>query len=234
MKRLFSYVVRFDKGSAPNPFGGICTLNICKPVIRRSAKINDWIVGIASNEYFSVSKVIYAMEITEVKTMSEYDDYCKRELVIKIPKPNPINIIEFIGDSIYDYSNMNNNLPGLRNGVHDINNRNHDLSGVNCLLSENYYYFGNEAVELPSNLEKIVKRGQAHQSNANAKFFDDFLLWIKQFKTYHNSDKAYPNEWIRQNLISTEIKSKCESINKTCSVIDLEDSEEDLKSDEKY
>ena len=41
MPRLFTYVLAHDNGAAPNPFGGVCTLVICKPQIRRSAKEGD-------------------------------------------------------------------------------------------------------------------------------------------------------------------------------------------------
>ncbi len=45
---LYTYFIPFDNGAAPNPFGGICTLAICKPVIRRNAKAGDWVVGTGS------------------------------------------------------------------------------------------------------------------------------------------------------------------------------------------
>lgn len=32
---LFSYIVRWDHGFAPNPFHGICSLATCKPGIRK-------------------------------------------------------------------------------------------------------------------------------------------------------------------------------------------------------
>lgn len=43
--RVFTYVLDHDTGFAPNPFHGWCTLAGCKPVIRRTARIDDWIVG---------------------------------------------------------------------------------------------------------------------------------------------------------------------------------------------
>ena len=46
--RIFRYVVRFDSGAAPNPFGGWCSLAICKPGIRRTAGVTDWIIGLRS------------------------------------------------------------------------------------------------------------------------------------------------------------------------------------------
>jgi hypothetical protein len=41
MKKLYSYCIPVDDGAAPNPFWDICTLVICKPVIRRTAQIGD-------------------------------------------------------------------------------------------------------------------------------------------------------------------------------------------------
>ena len=38
---LYSYIVSYDHGNAPNPDFNICTLAICKPVIRRCAKVGD-------------------------------------------------------------------------------------------------------------------------------------------------------------------------------------------------
>ncbi|WP_395051688.1 hypothetical protein [Flavobacterium sp.] len=38
MPKLFLYCIPFDDGAAPSPFWGVCTLNICKPVIRKNAK----------------------------------------------------------------------------------------------------------------------------------------------------------------------------------------------------
>lgn len=38
---LFSYCIRFDDEAAPNPFWSFCVLTICKPVIRRVAKMGD-------------------------------------------------------------------------------------------------------------------------------------------------------------------------------------------------
>jgi len=35
--KVYSYIVAYDSGFAPNPFHGICTLACCKPTIRRTA-----------------------------------------------------------------------------------------------------------------------------------------------------------------------------------------------------
>jgi hypothetical protein len=38
---LYSYVVVKDSGIAPHPYGGLCSLALCKPVIRRRADVGD-------------------------------------------------------------------------------------------------------------------------------------------------------------------------------------------------
>jgi hypothetical protein len=67
--RLFSYVLRKDDGAAPNPFWGVCTLAICKPVIRRTAEVDDWVVGTGSKRAPDgrdlSGTVVYAMRITK-------------------------------------------------------------------------------------------------------------------------------------------------------------------------
>ena len=42
MAKIYSYVLKIDDGAAPNPFGGICTLTICKPIIRRKSSVDEW------------------------------------------------------------------------------------------------------------------------------------------------------------------------------------------------
>ena len=76
MTRIYSYVVRYDSGFAPNPFYGYCTLATCKPPIRRAANIGDWVVGSGSNDR-SIrrgGRMVYAMRVTEVITFDEYSE----------------------------------------------------------------------------------------------------------------------------------------------------------------
>jgi len=59
--KLFSYIVASYSGFAPNPFGSYCTLAVCKPRIRNSAKVGDWIVGITPKKLDN--KLVYAMQV---------------------------------------------------------------------------------------------------------------------------------------------------------------------------
>jgi uncharacterized short protein YbdD (DUF466 family) len=176
---LFSYRVRVDFGSAPNPYGGICSLTICKPKIRSTAKPGDWIVGLASTVFDLLDpehRVIYAMRVSKTLPLAEYDNYCRSELKIKIPKRPAKTYQEFVGDCVYNYSEK---VMVQRPSVHDENDMARDLGGKNALLSDHFFYFGSKAVALPPNLWGIAKRGVAHQSHLNDAFREDFVLWIE-------------------------------------------------------
>src|SRR5215211_5875150 len=45
MTRLFRYILKHDAGMAPCIDDGLISLAVCKPRIRASAKVGDWIAG---------------------------------------------------------------------------------------------------------------------------------------------------------------------------------------------
>lgn len=61
--RLYSYIVAHDTGFAPNPFWGWCTLATCKPRIRKSAGVGDWIIGLTPKR--AGNRLLYAMKVEE-------------------------------------------------------------------------------------------------------------------------------------------------------------------------
>jgi hypothetical protein len=177
-RALYSYCIRVDDGAAPNPFWGVCTLVICKPAIRRVAKIGDWVVGTGSvnSPIGDISgKVVYAMQVTRKLTMEEYDAHAKQHLPNKIPKWFNRDVRLRLGDAIYDFST---HPPALRQSVHGEENRERDLSGRYALLSNHFFYFGNEPRQLQGSLINIVKRGPGHRSRSNAPYIEAFLSWL--------------------------------------------------------
>lgn len=180
MTTLFSYCIPVDDGAAPNPFGGVCTLAVCKPVIRRVAKLGDWIVGTGSKnspQGDRAGHVVYAMEVTHPpKSFAEYDEYCKASLPWKIPNSTSEPHRRWLGDAIYDCSTE---PPTQRQGVHGPQNITTDLGGLRVLLSEHFYYFGRASVPLPSRLRPIVKQGQGHRSGSNDQYVNEFVTWIE-------------------------------------------------------
>ena len=179
MPRLFTYVLAHDNGAAPNPFGGVCTLVICKPQIRRSAKEGDWIVGTgpANSPLGDIrGHIVYTMRVTGKMPMWKYDAYAQEYLPLKVPDWRSANLPAMVGDAIYDFSH---DPPVMRKGVHDASDRARDLRGDHALLSEEFYYFGSRPVELPERLLPIVKHGQGRRSNANDEYLDAFLSWLE-------------------------------------------------------
>lgn len=228
METIYSYVLRTDDGAAPNPLWGICTLTICKPVIRRTAKVGDWVIGVGSanakvckGKFESYSnKLVYAMKITAIKALAEYDAYCFEHIPNKIPQWDKGDWKSRVGDCIYDYSNGDN--PILRKGVHNEYCRNTDLSGCNALLSDCFFYFGKEAKEIPPHLHEIVKKNRGHKKIINPKIISDFEAWITQFE--QNKLYADPiNAWFYMGEVSDEEIAKCSKI---CASDDAADKEE--------
>ena len=89
--RLFSYTIPIDDGAAPNPFGGLCTLTICKPAIRRVAIKDDWIAGLGSMHAPSgdlSGRLVYAMRVDEVMSLREYDRKAPLRWPFRIPDIN--------------------------------------------------------------------------------------------------------------------------------------------------
>ena len=108
--------------------------------------------------------------------MKDYDVWCKSKLPEKIPDVKSNYYERQVGDCIYDFSKGN---PTLRLGVHDEANQPTDIGGVNALLSDHFYYFGNNPVTLPPNLHPIIKNGQAHRSISNEPYKLDFIDWLE-------------------------------------------------------
>jgi Nucleotide modification associated domain 2 len=180
-QRLFTYKVTTDSGSAPNPYGGVCTLAICKPAIRSAAKLGDIIVGLTpGNE----GRIIYCMQITEKMSWKEYIDLCTNsakldvdtvysKMSIKVPKSE-----NDPGDCIWrnpDY--YEEVLPSwsMHSGEEDFN---HDVKNRPfVLLSTRFWYFGSGnqfKIFLPENIRKIIP-GRGHKSTSNNNYRDDFF-----------------------------------------------------------
>lgn len=84
---------------------------------------------------------------------------------------------ERLGDCIYDYS-TGTPTPRQRPSVHGSLNEKTDLAGKNVLISRDFYYFGNNARELPKRLLPIRHQTQGHRSDSNADYFKMFVDWI--------------------------------------------------------
>jgi hypothetical protein len=207
--RLYSYCLRYDGGAGPNPYWGICTLVLCKPAIRRTAEIDDWIVGLgsANSPIGDISGyVVYAMKVTEKMTMREYDQFCLTNYPKKIPDWRSRIYSRRMGDSLYDYSV--GSIPKMRWGVHNKANEEHDLSGIYALISKHFYYFGDHPIKLPINLRPIIRDTQGHKVDLNQPYFESFVNWIESLN--YRPNKIMGNPQLKKGLSrDTDIQAKC-------------------------
>jgi hypothetical protein len=191
--RLFTYIVRYDDGAAPNPFGGICSLAICKPKIRSVAEIGDWVAGVGGSNAPSGRmnhRLVYAMRVEEVISLAKYDERAPSEWPKKVPDLASLELADRLGDCIYDFSASE---VRQRPGVHGKINQNVDLGGRNVLLSKDFYYFGRNARLLPHHLRCICPVTQGHRSDANKDHVDSFVTWLRGLNLPHGQIHGWPD-----------------------------------------
>lgn len=201
----YAYIVPIDDGAAPNPYGGMCTLAICKPNLRKIAQVDDWVFGFSHNKERLC--LIYAMKITEVLSMEAYDAFTKESLNIKIPNMKSNDIRYHMGDSVYDFGL---DTITLREGVHSRCTKEMDLAGKNVLMSNQFYYFGSKSIELPKSLNLNVNMNDDF-IQLNDEVFQMFFEWFEKQAFETNRLYAQPH---RIGVIASSSKS----VQKSCCI----------------
>ena len=187
---LYSYIVRYDSGFAPNPFYGYCTLATCKPDIRKGANVGDWIVGCGSadRQINQGGKLVYAMEITEHLCFEEYF----RDDRFQSKKPNLNGSKkQQRGDNIYSKVNNSwrqlNSYHSNEDGSPHIEHINRDTRVNRVLISDKYVYFGANGPDIPTHMISNEKK-LCHEGIGESKFStpkDEIM--IKKFKEWFYS-----------------------------------------------
>ena len=184
MRRVYIYVVRYDLGFAPNPFDEVCTFSCCMPVIRRVASVGDWLIGMGGKELKATGRCIFAMRVTDHLSFNEY--WNSDRFISKRPVRHGSRRT-MMGDNIYHTDPrtgkwlQENSVHSQPDGKQDPDNTNHDTQTDRILLSEEFYYFGENAPLVPTKLlQKIgYKNGRGHRA------FDEedcqsLLSWVKE------------------------------------------------------
>lgn len=167
-----------DSGFAPNPFDGFCTLACCKPIIRRTASVGDWVIGTGSKLTVGNYKLVYAMEVTE---RMDFDSYYRDKRF-----HNRLDNIYFINEG---------NWIQKENNYHYEEDLVHDLSGEYVLISEHFYYFGKDAIDIPEEFLSIIKKGPGHKSNFNEFLINELIEWLRE--NYKSGKKGNPFNFIK-------------------------------------
>ena len=180
MPRLYSYVVYHDTGFAPNPYHGYCTLACCKPHIRRTAQVGDWIVGIGSSTRGSRGQVVYAMQVIETLNFEDYWDDPR----FKAKRPRmDLGHIESVGDNIYHRNELNGEWiqepsqhPHSDRGACE-QDMDVDLSVDRMLIGETFVYWGGDGPRLPAFAGEDLFAGRGHKFKYRPEVVREFLEW---------------------------------------------------------
>lgn len=158
--RNFSYKIEHDFGLAPNPFGGYCTLAVCKSSIRsnKGLEVGSWIIGTGSKKLKNANKLIYAMQVGEKLTFNEY--WNDPRFQYKKPIING-TLVQMYGDNFYHQNEegkwiQENSAHSLANGMPNLGHLKRDVGGQYVLISTNFYYFGDQAISVPKEFVRDV------------------------------------------------------------------------------
>lgn len=184
--KIFSYVVPYDIGFAPNPFSGRCSLACCKPDIRKDAEIGDFIVGTSSTVGKCKPKLLYVMRVSETMNFDAYwnDPRFRKK------RPNLRGSKKRIfGDNIYHqdpstglFLQEDSRHSHLNGSTHKGHLKKDTGTTDKVLISDDFVYWGSMAITIPLKFsdgsENIVKTGQGRKSNFTSAFIKDFENWF--------------------------------------------------------
>ena|SRR2546425_97785 len=184
--KLYSYVVARDYGFAPNPFFGVCTLATCKPKIRGSADVGDWIIGTGSKQYCLDGRLVYAMKVSETLT---YDEYWN-DPRFSSKKPNLLGSLkQAFGDNIYHRNAAGRWVQAISHhsysdGSPNRANIEHDTKSPRVLVGSEFAYWGGGGPKIPAGFRNragvdVCCVGQGHKCIFPENFVAAFVKWIQ-------------------------------------------------------
>jgi len=173
-ERILSYVVQSDNGLAPNITGGFCTLAVCKPVVRRTARAGqDLVLGMSRQR----NCVTYIMQVDRKVSFFEYS----RLPEFECKKPS---FEHLIGDNFFkeeagelqlafDIARHNGNEEALAR----------DLNAPVVLVGYNFWYFGERQPELPLELHNAHmtlpgRRRDGHRVTTDGAEIAALIDWV--------------------------------------------------------
>jgi putative DNA base modification enzyme with NMAD domain len=167
LSRIWRYVLADDNGMAPCAEQGILSLTCCKPLIRRGARVGEWVVGFVPKG-LGRGRVAWAGQIAKVIPLGEYER-------------------RFSGrqDAIY---RLADSAPGeqevlvpLRDDYHvDEKSRKRDRSGKNALVFNPFWYWGGFGISAPDDIADLAHYyvGQA-ATNSSPKKIAFLEAWLR-------------------------------------------------------
>jgi hypothetical protein len=183
--RLYSYVVARDFGFAPNPFYGFCTLATCKPDMRRTAQVGDWVVGTGSKRNGRDGHLVFAMRVTEAMTFDQY--WADPRFASKRTSLHG-SLKQAFGDNIYHRQagvwSQENSHHSMPDGTANPENVEHDTRTDRVLISDHFAYWGGEGPEVPAAFRDwdgidVCLGRQGHRCNFPDELVTRFVGWLE-------------------------------------------------------
>lgn len=202
---LYTYKITRDFGFAPNPYFNFCTLATCKPKIRGNCKIGDWIAGFGGLNTIVGNKLVCLMQVDE---KLEFDEYWNDQR-FQNKKPNFSKSIKYCyGDNIYHHDEngdwlQENSHHSLDDGI-NYKNLIRDTSVNQVIISENYWYFGRNAINLCNELSVIIPKNRGHRKfdDIDSEEYITCLLNYMNDNKYSNGINGLPFSWNNKKRFS--------------------------------
>jgi hypothetical protein len=185
--RVYSYVVARDFGFAPNPFYGFCTLATCKPTIRRTAQVGDWVIGTGSKGKGRNGRLVFAMRVSDDMTFNEY--WADPRFAPKRPSLSG-SLKQAFGDNIYHRTpggewSQENSHHSMHDGTANPVNVDHDTCTDRVLISDHFAYWGGQGPEIPGEFRNwngldVSLGGRGHRCRFPDEFVSRFAHWLDE------------------------------------------------------
>jgi hypothetical protein len=175
-----------DYGFAPNPFHGYCTLATCKPQIRRTAQLGDYVVGIGSVAQGRGGHLVYCMQVEETLTFEDY--WADNRFEENRPLLEGSRKQQY-GDNIYWRSKGEHWIQAdshhsLPDGSPNPENLRSDTSVNRVLISSRFAYWGGTGPQLPSQFRDwegvdLANCGRGYRCKFPQDLVAGFIQWIE-------------------------------------------------------
>ena len=177
--RIFLYKLRTDNGGAPAVYRGRLSLAICKPRIRATAEVGDWIVGIAGKSLHPDSGLLYIAQVDEVLENGEY--YRDRRFARR-------------PDAVYEWKGRRLKLRtdprfhGPENAGSDIGGG-PDYTQARVLLSSKFRYYGRASSTWYAAISSLAHQmGQARGIGHKVELTEmEYKAWMKVIRAAFRS-----------------------------------------------
>lgn len=179
---VFAYIIEHDLGFAPNPFHGVCTLACCVPMIRKQARVGDYVLGLGAVKPKLRDHIIFWMCVEEILTFDQY--WKDRRFRRKKPTVLGTTFLRY-GDNIYHRDGgteffQEDSFHSMEDGSLSLGDLQRDTGTTeNVLIGHDFAYWGRSGIKLPSELNCFAIKCR-RKWNFSEPEVETFLAWLNK------------------------------------------------------